>query len=212
MNRIPTAIGIALLASGAIAQPIFSSDQMPMPGGSYQQGSPIRFANDWMMGGCILYDFTAFGPPPGPGGMLHYGGPARGGAHITPAGGGGFDSFFDVFIDISLTHTGQSGPNRFFNTEMLSLQLVSQSDPIRIRMMNSPQPSGSTIITDVGGGNFRIDSFFDVFVELSIDGGQSWVPSVDPLHANGSPEPAGIVALSTGLLIIGYGRIRRRRQ
>jgi hypothetical protein len=42
--------------------------------------------------------------------------------------------------------------------------------------------TGQTTITDLGGGQFRIDSFFDVFTELSLDGGQSWSPSNSSQH------------------------------
>jgi hypothetical protein len=28
-----------------------------------------------------------------------------------------------------------------------------------------------------GAGGFYIDSFFDIFTELSLDGGQTWMPS-----------------------------------
>ena len=35
---------------------------------------------------------------------------------------------------------------------------------------------------------FRIDSFFDVFTELTLDGGQSWTPGGSPMHLTGVPE------------------------
>ena len=45
-----------------------------------------------------------------------------------------------------------------------------------------------------GGGGYQIDSFFDVFTELSVDGGQSFVPAFNPTHLVSSqtivPEPA----------------------
>ena len=41
-----------------------------------------------------------------------------------------------------------------------------------------PSP-GRTTITDIGGGLYQIDSFFDVFTELSIDGG-AFQPQTNP--------------------------------
>jgi len=57
-----------------------------------------------------------------------------------------------------------------FQTEMLSLDLSGGGVTIR----ESPTlPSlGQTGIAGIGGGLYRIDSFFDVFTELSVDGGQ----------------------------------------
>ena len=43
-----------------------------------------------------------------------------------------------------------------------------------------PQPSqGQTSVTALGGGLYQIDSFFDVFVELSVEGGP-FQPSLGP--------------------------------
>src|SRR5262249_29938883 len=44
------------------------------------------------------------------------------------------------------------------------------------------QSTGQTKITSLGGGGFRIDSFFDVFTETSTDGGASWSPSSGSSH------------------------------
>lgn len=43
-----------------------------------------------------------------------------------------------------------------------------------------------------------IDSFVDVFTELSIDGWQTWGPTSGPLRIVGTPEPASLFALATG--------------
>ena len=43
---------------------------------------------------------------------------------------------------------------------------------------------GQTTITDIGGGSFKIDSFFDIFTKLSLDNG------VTSTRANGSAERA----------------------
>lgn len=70
-------------------------------------------------------------------------------------------------------------PTRYFDTEILSLTLTGGTLPPGAVVRESPtRPSlGQTSIRDLGGGEFQVDSFFDVFTELSLDGGQTWIPS-----------------------------------
>src|SRR5262249_9413535 len=78
-----------------------------------------------------------------------------------------------------------------FNTEMLSLDLSGTSPfgPYMVRESPTLPSLGQTTITDIGGGMYHIDSFFDVFTELSIDGGGSRVPPARPPHAQLNPSP-----------------------
>ncbi len=74
-----------------------------------------------------------------------------------------------------------------FQTEILSMDLSGDVSvgtptgtltlPIVVQVSPSQESQGGTQITDLGGGQFRIDSFFDVFTELSVDGGQNFIPS-----------------------------------
>ena len=66
---------------------------------------------------------------------------------------------------------------------------------------------GSTDITDIGGGLYHIDSFFDVFTELSVDGGSSWSACDYSTRMYLVPEPVTLVLLALG----GLAAIRRRR-
>jgi hypothetical protein len=106
-----------------------------------------------------------------------------------------------------------------FATEITSL-LLSAPDFGGLLLRESPTlPStGQTTITPIGGGMFHIESFFDVFTELSLDGGATWSPDTSgPAHivlTSAVPEPstmalAGIGAL--GLLACGLGRRRLSR-
>jgi hypothetical protein len=98
-----------------------------------------------------------------------------------------------------------------FQTEMLSMDLSGTTPFGAVMVRESPTlPSlGNTSITDIGGGNFHIDSFFDVFTELSIDGGQTWIPQSDgPTHVVLCvPEPGCMSLLGLGGLLL----VRRRK-
>ena len=63
-----------------------------------------------------------------------------------------------------------------FQTEMVAMSLTGFGG-IRVRESPSLPSLGQTRITDIGGGMYHIDSFFDVFTELSADGGQGWLPA-----------------------------------
>jgi hypothetical protein len=49
-----------------------------------------------------------------------------------------------------------------------------------------------------GGGGYIIDSFFDIFTEVSLDGGLTWTPADGPMHMIGTPEPATLCLLGVG--------------
>ena len=108
-----------------------------------------------------------------------------------------------VVTDRLLSTTG------LFDTEIVSMNLSGDIDSIGVEIRESPTAAslGMTDIIDLGGGLYHIDSFFDVFTELSVDGGQTWIASDSYAHMVLVPEPATL-----GLLIIGGLVLLRRRQ
>jgi hypothetical protein len=145
-------------------------------------------------------------------------------------------SFFDVFTEIDLAPPGgapviRDAPSQqimrlnglppgtpyphAYQTEMLQLNLSGGGLPAGVMIRESPTlaSTGQTTITNVGGGLFLIDSFFDVFTELSLDGGQSWTPSNGALHISGNtPEPSSVMlALLGALTLSGFGTRRGNR-
>ena len=114
-----------------------------------------------------------------------------------PPGGLPVDSFFDIFVELDLSQNGGAtfspatgtahgvirmrppvGPT--IETEMLQLQLSGGSLPPGVQVRESPTlaSTGQMTVTPTQGG-YRIDSFFDIFTELSVDGGQTWTPAAE---------------------------------
>ncbi len=103
-----------------------------------------------------------------------------------------------------------------FSTEMLSLDItgvVPMGGLYRIRESPTLASLGQTTVTDIGGGLFRIDSFYDVFTELSLDGGATWSPSLgsNRLELNPVPEPSSVLLVSVALLGTSHWRSLRKR-
>jgi hypothetical protein len=99
-----------------------------------------------------------------------------------------------------------------FDTEMLSMDLTGASPlgPFMIRESPTLPSIGKTSITDLGGGMYHIDSFFDVFTELSLDG-VNWIPSSGPARVNLVPEPSSVALMAMGIAGLAGMWWRRRR-
>ena len=143
-----------------------------------------------------------------------------------------FDSILRADVTISGNPVGQvelTGPvttmvfgkvgntTGTFQTEMISMSLTGNVGPGVVEIRESPSlPSlGETTITDLGGGLYHIDSFFDVFTELRADFGGGFSPWVAQLNGPSRvdlgpivPEPGGLGLIGLALLAV---RRRRRR-
>jgi hypothetical protein len=81
----------------------------------------------------------------------------------------------------------------------MNMSGMTPGGPVSVRESPTLRSSGMVAITDEGGGMYRIDSFFDVFTELSVDGGQTWLPDVaGPHHMTLVPEPSTLLLLALG--------------
>jgi hypothetical protein len=84
-----------------------------------------------------------------------------------------------------------------YDTELLALDLEGPPG-FRFRESPSLRSTGITTVEDIcpvcGGPfiGFRISSYFDVFSEVSIDAGATWIPANDSFRMEQIPEPATI--------------------
>lgn len=157
--------------------------------------------------------------------------PSPGQPSFTDLGGGNWqiDSFFDVFTEISVDGgpflTGPTGSvdtrvrrlppppgeqTAIIETEILSMSLVGlfptpiAGQEVIIKIGSPTENSPGTVDPPLllPDGNWQIDSFFDVFTEISIDGGP-WLPGPSGImHTNLiMPEPS-IALVGIGLLVL----------
>jgi len=161
--------------------------------------------------------------------------PSPGTTSLTPLGGGDFqiDSFFDVFFEVSVggeafePQANQGSmttriplipvpmpPGQTFDTEILSMSLSGDLGgiPVEYRLSPTSKSTGQAEVTDLGGGDFQVDSFFDVFFEVSVDGGPFEPQDQGTAHTRFvTPEPTSMTLMGVGLLALGLWRRRKRR-
>ncbi len=81
-------------------------------------------------------------------------------------------------VQVKITNTSGTGGTSTFDTEMLQLNLSGNSPLGAFRLRESPTKiSAGKHTIRPKGTNFEISSFFDVFLDLSVDNGASWIPS-----------------------------------
>ena len=125
--------------------------------------------------------------------------------------GGGFE-LWEVPTTSQMRITGLPwdgvNPTRQFKVEILSLELVCPYNSDIILATESGASDGPMDVTDLGGGLYHIDSFFDISFGLSMHGPFGpWEYSLDPpQRLVGTPEPATLALLLLG----GLALLRRR--
>jgi hypothetical protein len=128
-------------------------------------------------------------------------------ANIPPS----FPVMMEGRVQTVALNKGPTDTTGLFATEMVGMSLsgTGPTPPFVMVREGAPPSLGQTRIMDNGDGTYHIDSFFDVFTELSFDGGANWFPSIGPTRVNLVPEPSSVV-LAALALIAAVGYVRRR--
>jgi hypothetical protein len=158
------------------------SDQI-FPVGKYVNPSAswwTYFASGTVIKSVVIRDLSHVGSPPLLGMTQTYSLSCEADLLISDDAGATFKYYtVPCLLNTQLTHTADTGSVRYFDTEILSLSF-SWTDFIPYMLRESPTlPSRGrmTIASGGGGGGYTISSFFDIFTEVSVDGGATWNPA-----------------------------------
>lgn len=190
MTSLTRGAVLSALAAGcigaAMGQGTFPGPELPPPPGTYI--SPdlfhILFAN-----GIVIEDpsharFTHSMPPPPPGGTQIHEFSSFLTCRVRLPDGSTVPANLQGNVVVRVHGLPPGEPSvRTFETEMLQMNLVGTVMGQIVRIRESPTlPSRGGIRMRELPAGFRIDSFFDVFTELSLDNGQSWIPAMNAGH------------------------------
>jgi hypothetical protein len=118
-------------------------------------------------------------------------------------------------VKILTRNGGSANQTGTFQTEILSMDLSGDVGGVSIEIRESPVKAspGQVRVLDVGSGLYQIDSFFDVFTELSVDGGpfQPQTNEASRIELRLLPEPGMLMMLLSALPLLRYMGKRRRR-
>ncbi len=215
MNRLLSISAFLLIISAApaFAGGIWPGDEMPPLDDDWAPSptNPVIYGTSWL-NMWIWSENTDSSPVPPLGGTYN------------------FESFFDIFTDLevggttytptspgqiefSMTCVSDESGIRTFDNELLRVSTSGGgfnlfiTDDIVLRESPTIASTGQTVITDLGGGMYNIDSFFDIYTELSVDSGLSWTPGDKAMRMVLYPEPATVLLLGLG----GIALLRKRR-
>ena len=157
----------------------FASSNLPTPGGQYvlpalaYQTGPLKGA---LIAGDTFTRFSASGPPPAAGQQLVQDFTAQANLRISLDGGVTFtDAVGTVAARMDVTRsTINWGDTSYYDAELVRLDVTGLPQGVLLRESPTLASKGRLCLTPQPAGGYQVDSFFDVFTELSVDGDQTW--------------------------------------
>ncbi|MBI5020825.1 MAG: T9SS type A sorting domain-containing protein [Ignavibacteriales bacterium] len=148
-------------------------------------GDYIQFSNGFLLRELLHDRFTqSFTLPPllssqtnSFGGTAEFELSADGGISWTKISG-------SVNEDVWIYGTSDDNNARFFSTEFLSFSISGGTLPPGTQIRESPTKpsSGKYEFFTLGQMDYRLCSFFDIYLEMTLDGGMTWSPANKPFY------------------------------
>ena len=189
MKLLPALFLIGVLASPAAAQYCDTSNSCFFPPGpcAYLGAEHVTFSNGWQLTLLVFENSIDCDPLPPLGGSTNQQDHSTGGVRLfdgaNTIGVGG-----QVLMTMHLFSVPPSVNPREVDLELLAIDFSSSPGNVRLRESPTLASTGHLQQTEVTPGNYHVTSFFDVFFELSTDGGQSWFQANAPVHTVISPS------------------------
>ncbi len=172
---------------------VTSTKLVPPPGDELRlhPRTPVVFTNGCRLDELRIRVFTNNAPPPP--WMSNRLDTLRGQAILRVSTNiGGPAAWYLTDAELVLRQRSLAGPAEVdrVDTEFVQMNLSGGTMPFDLVFRESPvfRSMGQSSLAELDDGDYQVDSFFDVFVEISTDAGLSWAPGVDPAHLElGSP-------------------------
>jgi hypothetical protein len=217
---VVSALALALVGVSGVRGDVLSpSPNLPSQQSDYLGRGPVVYQTTGLTAVVSNIDHSDFSnstPPP-----LNVGGTSqdiftsllRGNLVVNAGPLTPFIAAASVIVNVVKASGPVNSPLGTFNTEMIQLNVTGLPGGALIRESPTLQSLGVTTISDAGNGLFRITSFFDIFTELSVDNGATWIPAQSSERVEAvSPEPSSLILGAIGAVVfLGAMRARRRR-
>lgn len=174
---------------------VFSGPNMPPPNSQYLSPAKWRaqFANGVVISNVVHTGFLENFAPPGPQStnMEFFS------SQVTFLMSMGPDQPFlpmtaNADCVVSVGSSGLQSSEQVFQTVMQDLELSGGSLPANVLVRTSPTllSLGETRFAPAQGGDYQISSYFDIFTEISLDGGVTWSAADAPCHMELHIDPS----------------------
>lgn len=165
----------------------FPQSVFPPPSGEFVTPavSNVVYAGDLVIRDLRLHGFTDGIDLPGSGSSTTHTFGARAEFDLSTDGGTTFSGVWaHARASVLVRHNRDDGGVRWFDTEMLQLDVFGGRLPAMLLIRESPSlPSPGVCSVRAGGSGYMMDSFFDIFTEISINNGFTWRVATTPAHA-----------------------------